>query len=262
MKNIVKTGSTRGIGFSMATEFLRAGCNVTLSSRGEAIAASIRKELSPFEGKYIYVPCDVREKENLQKFWDNSVVQWGEIDIWINNAGQNTTRMFSWETDGTCTENIIKTNLIGMIYGSQIAATGMLKQGHGAIYSMEGLGSNNMVQPKTILYGTTKHALTYFMRGLAKELEGTNVIAGRLSPGMVLTDFITKTPDGKRSEVFSDEKFRKTFNILADKPETVAKYFVPRILKNLKNDAQIAWLTNRKAAWCFMTAGFRKDRLI
>lgn len=119
-----------------------------------------------------------------------------------------------------------------------------------------------MVQPKTILYGTTKHALTYFMRGLAKELEGTNVIAGRLSPGMVLTDFITKKPDGKRSEVFSDEKFRKTFNILADKPETVAKYFVPRILKNLKNDAQIAWLTNRKAAWRFMTAGFRKDRLI
>ena len=59
---------------------------------------------------------------------------WGEIDIWINNAGQNTTRVFSWETDGTCTENIIKTNLIGMIYGSQIAATGMLKQGHGAIY--------------------------------------------------------------------------------------------------------------------------------
>ena len=262
MKNIVITGSTRGIGFSMATEFLRAGCNVTLSSRGEAIAASIRKELSPFEGKYIYVPCDVQEKENLQKLWDASVVQWGEIDIWINKAGKNTPHLFSWETSETDTENIINTNLIGMIYGSQIAATGMLKQGHGAIYSMEGLGSNNMVQPKTILYGTTKHALTYFMRGLAKELEGTNVIAGRLSPGMVLTDFITKKPDGKRSEVFSDEKFRKTFNILADKPETVAKYFVPRILKNLKNDAQIAWLTNRKAAWRFMTAGFRKDRLI
>lgn len=262
MGNIVITGSTRGLGFSMATEFLRAGYNVTLSGRGEKLEETVQRKLVPFEGKYIYVPCDVQEKEHLKKLWNASVVQWGEIDIWINNAGQNTTRMFSWETDGTCTENIIKTNLIGMIYGSQIAATGMLKQGHGAIYSMEGLGSNNMVQPKTILYGTTKHALTYFMRGLAKELEGTNVIAGRLSPGMVLTDFITKTPDGKRSEVFSDEKFRKTFNILADKPETVAKYFVPRILKNLKNDAQIAWLTNRKAAWRFMTAGFRKDRLI
>lgn len=152
------TGSTRGLGLSMATEFLRAGYNVTLSGRGEKLEETVQRKLVPFEGKYIYVPCDVQEKENLQKLWDTSVVQWGEIDIWINNAGQNTTRMFSWETDGTCTENIIKTNLIGMIYGSQIAATGMLKQGHGAIYSMEGLGSNNMVQPKTILYGTTKHA--------------------------------------------------------------------------------------------------------
>ena len=262
MKKIVITGSTRGIGFSMATEFLRAGCNVTLSGRGEVLAEATQRELSPFEGKYIYVSCNVQEKADLQKLWDASLAQWGEIDIWINNAGQNTPHMFSWETGETDTENIIKTNLIGMIYGSQIAATGMLKQGHGAIYSMEGLGSNNMIQAKTILYGTTKHALTYFMKGLAKELEGSNVIAGRLSPGMVLTDFITKTPNGEPSQVIADEKFRKTFNILADKPATVAKYFVPRILSNTKNDAQIAWLTNRKAAWRFITAGFRKDRLI
>ncbi|CZQ99297.1 glucose/ribitol dehydrogenase [Trichococcus palustris] len=262
MKNIVITGSTRGLGFSMATEFLRSGCNVTLSGRGETPAEATQSELSPFEGKYIYVSCNVQEKADLQKLWDASLAQWGEIDIWINNAGQNTPHLFSWETGETDTENIIKTNLIGMIYGSQIAATGMLKQGHGAIYSMEGLGSNNMIQVKTILYGTTKHALTYFMKGLAKELEGTNVIAGRLSPGMMLTDFITKTPDGEQSQVVADEKFRKTFNILADKPATVAKYFVPRILSNTKNDAQIAWLTNRKVAWRFMTAGFRKDRLI
>ncbi|MGB7473973.1 SDR family NAD(P)-dependent oxidoreductase [Trichococcus sp.] len=262
MKNIVITGSTRGLGFSMATEFLRAGCNVTLSGRGEVLVTSAQRELSPFEEKYIYFPCNVQEKESLQKLWDASLVRWGGIDIWINNAGQNTPHIFSWETDGTCTENIIKTNLIGMIYGSQIAAMGMLKQGHGAIYSMEGLGSNNMIQIKTILYGTTKHALTYFMKGLAKELEGTNVIAGRLSPGMVLTDFITKTPDGQPSEVIANEQFRRTFNILADKPETVAKFLIPRILSNTKNDAQIAWLTNRKAAWRFMTAGFRKDRLI
>jgi short-subunit dehydrogenase len=262
MKNIVITGSTRGLGFSMATEFLRSGCNVTLSGRGETPAEATQSELSPFEGKYIYVSCNVQEKADLQKLWDASLAQWGEIDIWINNAGQNTPHLFSWETGETDTENIIKTNLIGMIYGSQIAATGMLKQGHGAIYSMEGLGSNNMIQVKTILYGTTKHALTYFMKGLAKELEGTNLIAGRLSPGMMLTDFITKTPDGEQSQVVADEKFRKTFNILADKPATVAKYFVPRILSNTKNDAQIAWLTNRKVAWRFMTAGFRKDRLI
>lgn len=119
-----------------------------------------------------------------------------------------------------------------------------------------------MIQVKTILYGTTKHALTYFMKALAKELEGTGVIAGRLSPGMMLTDFITKAPDGEASEVISDEKFRKIFNILADRPETVAEFFIPKMLQNTKNNAQIIWLTNMKAIWRFMTAGRRKDRLI
>ncbi len=262
MKNVVITGSTRGIGFSMAKEFLRAGCNVTLSGRGEALPESTGASLSHFKDKYIYVPCNVQKKASLQNLWDASLEKWGSIDIWINNAGQNTPHAFSWETGETYTENIIKTNITGMIYGSQIAAVEMIKQGNGAIYSMEGLGSNNMIQLKTILYGTTKHALTYFMKGLAKELEGTGVIAGRLSPGMMLTDFITKTPDGEQSEVISDEKFKKLFNILADKPETVAKFFIPRILNNTKSDTQIAWLTNRKAIWRFITSGFRKDRLI
>ncbi len=262
MKNVVITGSTHGIGFSMAKEFLQAGCNVTLSGRGEDLPETAHTDLMPFKERYIYIRCNVQDKESLQNLWDASLERWGGIDIWINNAGQNTPHKFSWETGETYTENVIKTNILGMIYGSQIATTEMLKQGYGAIYSMEGLGSNNMIQVKAILYGTTKCALTYFMKGLARELKGTGITAGRLSPGMMLTDFITKTPDGEQSEVITDKKFRKIFNILADKPETVAKFFIPKILGNTRNNAEIAWLTNRKVAWRFMTAGFRKDRLI
>ena len=186
MKNIVITGSTRGIGLATALEFLQAGCNVTLSGRGEALSSEAQAALQPFEGKYIYVPCDVQEKEALQNLWDASESKWESIDIWINNAGQNTQHVFAWETAEPCTANVIHTNLLGMIYGSQIAAMGMLKQGHGAIYSMEGLGSNNMIQPKTILYSTTKHALTFFMKGLAKELEGTGVTAVARADGSLL----------------------------------------------------------------------------
>ncbi|PKL07346.1 MAG: alcohol dehydrogenase [Spirochaetae bacterium HGW-Spirochaetae-9] len=262
MKNIVITGSTRGIGFAMAREFLAAGCRVTLSGRGEGLGEGARTALLPFEGRYIYVPCDVRSKASLQNLWDLSLSTWGGIDIWINNAGQNTPHACAWETGESYTENIMHTNITGMIFGAQVAAAGMLRQGHGAIYSMEGLGSNNMIQPRTILYGTTKHALTYFMKGLARELEGSGVIAGRLSPGMMLTDFITKNSDGDPSEVIQDEKFKKLFNILADKPETVARFFIPKMLANTKNNAQIAWLTNGKAAWRFITAGKHKGRLL
>lgn len=262
MKNVVITGSTRGIGFAMAKEFLQAGCHVTLSGRGGTLSEETHHLLTEYEGTYCYVPCNVQEKASLQNLWDTSLAKWGQIDIWINNAGQNTPYLFSWETGETDTDTVIRTNLTGMIYGCQVAAAEMIKQGHGAIYGMEGLGSNNMIQIKTILYGTTKHALTYFMKGLGRELEGTGVTTGRLSPGMMLTDFIIKSPDGEPSDVISDQKFKKIFNILADKPETVARFFIPRILRNRKNDAQIVWLTNTKAAWRFMTAPFRKDRLI
>ncbi len=262
MKKVVITGSTRGLGLAMAREFLQAGCQVTLSGRSQSLTQAACTALSAFAGQYIYVPCNVSEKSSLQNLWDVSVAQWGSIDIWINNAGQNSPHRFTWETGETYTENTVKTNLTGMIFGSQIAAAGMIRQGHGAIYSMEGLGSNNMIQPRTILYGTTKHALTYFMKGLARELAGTGVMAGRLSPGMMLTDFITRTPDGEPAAVVTDERFKKLFNILADKPETVARFFIPRMLSNTQNNRQIIWLTNRKAFWRFVTAGWRKNRML
>lgn len=262
MKSVVITGSTRGIGLAMAKEFLKAGCRVTLSGRGQEISLSVLDGLKDFKDQYIYVPCNVQEKPDLQNLWDISVSKWGQIDIWINNAGQNTPHAFAADTDQSYVENIIDTNITGMIFGSQVAAKGMLAQQHGAIYSMEGLGSNNMIQTKTILYGTTKRALTYFMQGLAKELDGTGVIAGRLSPGMMLTDFITKTPDGEVAAIENDERFKKLFNILADKPETVAAFLVPRMLTNTRNDAQIAWLTNGKVMVRFMLAPFNNRKLV
>lgn len=262
MKSIVITGSTRGIGLSMAEEFLVAGCSVTLSGRGESLSLEVQEQLEQYKSRYIYVPCNVQSKADLQKLWDVSAEKWSTIDIWINNAGQNSPQAYIYDTSDSFVENVIATNITGMIFGSQVAATGMVNQKHGAIYSMEGLGSNNMIQVKTILYGTTKHALTYFMKGLAKELEGTGVIAGRLSPGMMLTDFITKSPDGGVAAIESEEGFKKIFNILADKPETVAQFFIPKILENTKNNRHIMWLTNAKATFRFMSAPFRKRKLL
>lgn len=63
--------------------------------------------------------------------------------------------------------------------------------------STRGLGSNDMIIEQTILYGTSKGSLTYFTKGMAKELKDSPVKIGRLSPGMMLTDFITKSPTGE-----------------------------------------------------------------
>ena len=262
MKNVVITGSTRGIGLAMAKEFLKADCNVTLSGRHPVLSDALTNDLSMYRGKYHYISCNVQNIQDNEALWETACKEWGSIDLWINNAGQNCPHEYAYNTDASSTEAVINTNIIGMIYGSQVAARNMLQQGQGQIWNMEGLGSNDMIQVKTILYGTTKHALTYFTKGLAKELEATPVKVGRLSPGMMLTDFITKTPDGSDSPVLEDKSFQFIFNTLADRPETVAAFFVPGMLKNTKNNAHLVWLTNVKSTLRFVTAPFAKRKLI
>lgn len=262
MKNVVITGSTRGLGFAMAKEFLKHGCNVTISGRGEYISPKTKEGLKEYNDKYQYVQCNVQKKESLENLWEKSFEKWGSVDIWINNAGQNSPHEFCSEIGEEYVNRIIDTNIKGVIFGSQVAAKNMLKQGKGQIWNMEGLGSNDMIQPKTILYGTTKRALTYFTRGLAKELQGTPVMASRLSPGMMLTDFITKTPDGEESEVVNDKNFKFIFNILADHPEDVAKFLVKGMLKNNKNDAHLVWLTKAKIMRRFALIPFSKRKLL
>lgn len=262
MKNVVITGSTRGIGLCMAKEFVKFGYNITISGRGKKLSEALKKELEGFESNVFYVPCDVRNKSDIEKLWKRSADKWGQVDIWINNAGQNCPYEFCYETEEPYVDALVDTNIKGVIFGSQISAKNMLAQGGGQIWNMEGLGSNNMIQEKTILYGTSKRALTYFTKALAKELKGTSVTAGRLSPGMMLTDFITKAPDGGQSPVIRDKSFKFIFNTLADKPETVARFFIPKMLANTKNNAHIVWLTNAKTIWRFITLPFNKRQLI
>jgi NAD(P)-dependent dehydrogenase (short-subunit alcohol dehydrogenase family) len=262
MKNVVITGSTKGLGLCMAREFLRLGCNVTLSGRNAGAFATINENLANCKGKYIFVKCDVSDREDIDRLWCESAAQWGRVDIWINNAGRNFPHKFIYDVEQKYVDSLIDANIRGMVYGSQVAAKNMLIQGGGQIWNMEGLGSNDMIQAKTILYGMSKRALTYFTRGLAKELSGTAVMAGRLSPGMMLTDFITKTPDGEASSVVDDVSFRKIFNILADRPEKVAAFLVPSMLKNNRNDAHLVFLSNAKIFLRFASAPFRKRKLI
>lgn len=262
MKNVVITGSTRGLGLEMAKEFLKAGCNVTISGSKPESFDNAKEELKGFENRFIYIPCNVRSIAEIRSLWLKSVEKWGSIDIWINNAGQNCPREFLWDTPDAYIDAVVDTNIKGAMYGSKIAVENMLKQGHGQIWNMEGLGSNAMIIPQTILYGTSKCALTYFTRGMAKELKNSPVRIGRLSPGMMLTEFITKSPTGEISPVTQEHQFKKIFNTLGDLPETVAKFFVPRILSNTKQNAHLVWLTNMKSAKRFMIAPFNKRDLL
>ena len=97
---------------------------------------------------------------------------------------------------------------------------------------------------------------------MAKELKKTNVKVGRLSPGMMKTDFILKSPDLGKNEALDSKQFTYFFNILGDHPFVVAEYLVKKMLKNKKNDAHIQWLTPAKITKRFLISPFYQRNLI
>ena len=262
MKTAVITGSTRGLGLEMAKLFRQRDWNVVVNGVNPerlANAVSVLRELDG-KGEVIGVAGDVSKENDLQQLMDETVKTLGAVDIWINNAGVNQPMKPIWELSGDEIGAVLDIDLRGAMFGSRIAVLQMEKQENGGfIYNVEGHGSNDAMITGLSVYGTSKRAVTYYTQALAKELaeKGSKVKAGRLSPGIMITDFTTKSLGGK-GEIELSEKTKKVYNILGDYPDVVAKFLVDGMLANTKNNAQIAWLTGRKAAWRFMMAGFRK----
>jgi NAD(P)-dependent dehydrogenase (short-subunit alcohol dehydrogenase family) len=130
----------------------------------------------------------------------------------------------------------------------------MLDQGTGAVYNLEGLGSDGRWVEGLTLYATTKYALRYLNQSLAKEIEGRGPIVGAIAPGMVITDMIT---DQYKERPEDWEQGKRIFNILADHVETVVPWIADQVLANETNGARIAWLSRTKIMGRFLTARFR-----
>ncbi len=257
MNNIVITGSTSGIGFGLVDSFLSLGSSVVISSRSkENIETAIDNLASKYDKRQIFgFPCDVTNYEQVQGLWDEVKGQLGKIDIWINNAGMAHPETELWNYSPEKVKEVIDTNIIGAIYCSRVAIKGMLDQGYGALYNMEGLGSDGRIIKGMTLYGTTKSALSYLTKATAKETKGTSILVGGLRPGMVATKLITEQYEGHPEEW---ERVKGIFNILSDRVETVTPWLAKKILANKKNGVTIAWLTRGKLIKRFLTAPFHK----
>jgi NAD(P)-dependent dehydrogenase (short-subunit alcohol dehydrogenase family) len=260
MKTIVITGSTRGIGFGLADAFLKLGCSVAISGRTQKNVDAAMATLSASYGpqRLLGIVSDVRRFEQVQALWNAAKVRFGTIDIWINNAGVNADRFPFWQLSPETIQAGVETNLIGAMNGAVIAIGGMLKQGSGAVYNMEGLGSNGRKIKGLTLYGTTKYGLAYLTDALAVETRGTPVIVGAIRPGMVLTNLLAKPFDGKPAEW---EQAKRVFNLLAERVETVTPWIADKVLANTKRGIRIQWLTPLRMGFCVLRALFSKRDL-
>ncbi len=262
MKTVVITGSTRGLGFEMAKLFHQNGWDLVVNGvnpqRLEKAVEALRA--LPGGGRVEGFAGSVASEEDVQALADFAAKTYPSVDIWINNAGVNQPMKAIWELSAEEIDAVLNIDLRGAILGSRAAVRLMEKQPEGGyIYNLEGYGSNDAMMLGLNIYGTSKRAVTHFTQALARELEerGGKIKAGRLSPGIMITDFTVKALGGKES-IALPEKTKKVYNILGDYPDVVAAHLVKCMLTNTKNNAHIQWLTGGKAAWRFMTAGFNK----
>lgn len=259
-RNVVITGSTRGIGFGLADAFLARGCRVTVSGRTSFGVEKAVSALAPQygDGSVLGRVCDVRDFDDVQALWDASVARFGQVDVWINNAGIAHNQTDFWDFAPDTIRHVVETNVIGAAHGARVALRGMLEQGFGSFYNMEGLGSDGRHVDGLSVYGATKYGLAYLTDALVDETRGTGLVVGALQPGMVTTDLLTGQYEDRPQEW---ERARRIFNVLADRVDTVAPWMAEKVLSNTKTGARFKWLTVWRLAGRFLSAPFHKREL-
>jgi len=261
MKHAVITGSSSGIGFGLATEFLRKGFSVTISGRNvEKLDRAEENLINNFSADQINKQvCDVRSCSEIVALWDSANKCFGKVDIWVNNAGVGQDYIFVKDFEEEAVNNLIDINIKGTINASRIVYNKMSDQGFGAIYNMEGFGSDGRKMSKLSIYGTTKAALTYFTKSFIKETKSDDVLVGLISPGMVITDLFMRPVYTDRKEA---EQFLKIANILADKVETVTPWLVNKMIHNTQHGKSFNWLNSTKVTGRFIMSIVKKRHLI
>lgn len=216
MKTVVITGSARGFGYAMLEDFYRNDYNVVICDINEEELKKAVEKISSIssKGKVLSYKMDVTNASDIDKTISSILGELPSIDIWMNNAGVNQPSKPIWELDNKVIDRLIDIDLKGTILCSKYIMPVMLKQKSGAIYNVEGYGSNDATMTGLSIYGTSKRAVTYFTEALAKESKdaGGYVNVGKITPGIMITNFIgTSMGDGEKIEL--DKKTKNVYNI-------------------------------------------------
>ena len=237
-KVVVVTGSTRGYGFAIAESMLEAGASVAITGRSkEAIQQAVDRLQT--KGRVNGFVLDVREERHVYKLVKDVLKEFGQIDIWVNNAGFSNGGGMMLDMDPRDAMDMFLTNDLGVLYCTQAIMQYMAPRRQGMIVNIYGQGSFLRPATPTGLYGTTKAWITSFTRSLAKEVKGSGVQILGFSPGMLLTDMLTHPAVvGERGrEMMKDFAFVLRF--LAKPPKSAADALVKAVAGQRKEFAEV-----------------------
>ncbi|HET6371484.1 MAG TPA: SDR family oxidoreductase [Nitrospiria bacterium] len=184
----IVTGGSRGIGYSIAEAYLRAGARIAICARDEVRLREAAGRLSRL-GEVLAVPCDVSDLEQVSRMVEKTIDRFGRIDILVNNAGIGMTYGRVGEIDPQQWAYVIAVNLIGTFNCCHSVIPRMVKEGGGKIINLKGYGAD-FPSPRVTAYGASKAAIVGFTRSLAREYKRSGITVNYLSPGVVKTDLL------------------------------------------------------------------------
>jgi 3-oxoacyl-[acyl-carrier protein] reductase len=186
-RTVLVTGGNRGIGFSIAEEFVAAGHRVAVTARsGEGPVGSLT------------VRADVTDAASIDNAFSEVEAALGPVEVVVANAGitRDTLLMRMSEDDFT---SVIDTNLTGAFRVVKRASKGMLKARYGRIILISSV-SGLLGAAGQVNYSASKSALVGMARSITRELGGRNITANVVAPGLIETDMTAELPAEQQAE--------------------------------------------------------------
>ncbi len=184
-KVIVITGSSRGFGRAMAEEFQRAGARIIVSSRNaQSVQAAVQSLPRPADA--LGVPCDVRDLEEVRRLAQASIDKFGQIDVWVNNAGLYPNVELLQMTDETW-DQVMDVNLRGVFLCSQVVGIEMIKRKQGKIINISS-NISQVLQPGRGVYAISKAGVSHLTKVMALEWAPYHIHVNSIAPAPTMTD--------------------------------------------------------------------------
>ena len=183
------TGATSGIGEASAFALAEQGANLILTARRTSILEKLEEEIKiKFGVKVFVIKLDVKNKQEVEWAVNSLPDDWKNIDILLNNAGLAKGLSKIYEDDIENWEEMIDTNLKGLLYVTRIIIPGMVERESGHVINI-GSTAGHEAYPKGHVYCATKHAVNAITKSLRIDVVDKNIRVSTVDPGAVETNF-------------------------------------------------------------------------
>jgi NADP-dependent 3-hydroxy acid dehydrogenase YdfG len=188
-KTVFITGASAGIGEACAFAFAEKGARLLLAARRLARLQEMTAGLKESGAAELHCfALDVRDNAAVVSAIENLPEEWKRMDVLVNNAGLSRGLDKVYEGKVEDWDEMIDTNVKGMLYVTRAVVPGMVQRGAGHIINM-GSTAGEITYPNGAVYCATKAAERAINDGLRQDLMGTPVRVTSVDPGMVETDF-------------------------------------------------------------------------